>query len=132
MTAPATGARWAVGTPRSITWNHTLGAGQLFDILLSTDGGTTFPTTIASSVAGESTSGSYTWVVPGPVTTTARVRVVWAARPATRGTTGNFRMEAPAVTVTSPNTNVAWGVGSTRNLTFSHNLGVGQGREHRA
>ena len=126
VTAPTTGARWAIGTPRSITWNHTLGAGQLFDILLSTDGGTTFPTTIASSVAGGSTSGSHTWVVPGPVTTTARVRVTWAARAATRGTTGNFRMENPVVTVTAPNTNVAWGVGSTRNLTFSHNLGVGQ------
>jgi hypothetical protein len=126
MTAPTSGVRWAIGTPRTITWNHTLGAGQVFDILLSTDGGTTFPTTIASGVPGGATSGAYAWTVPGPVTTTARVRVQWVARPATRATSANFRMEDPTVTVTSPNTNVAWGIGSTRSLNFSHNLGVGQ------
>ena len=126
VTSPTSGVRWGIGTPRSLTWTHTLGAGQLFNILLSTDGGTTFPTTVAAAVPGGSSSGSYDWVVSGPASTTARIRVVWAASAAVRGTTGNFTMQAAAITVTSPNTAVTWGIGSSRNLTFSHNLGTGQ------
>ena len=38
----------------------------------------------------------------------------------------NFTVANPFVTVTSPNTNVAWTIGSSHNLTFSHNLGAGQ------
>ena len=43
------------------------------DILLSTDGGATFPTEI---VAGTADDGGYTWTVPDIYTTQARVRVV--------------------------------------------------------
>lgn len=43
------------------------------DLLLSTDGGATFPTVIASGTADD---GSYTWNVPDVFTTQARVRVV--------------------------------------------------------
>ncbi len=59
------------GHARTVIWNHTLGAGQSFDILLSTDGGVTYPTTIASRVGAGATSGSYPWVVWGPTSATA-------------------------------------------------------------
>ena len=126
VTSPTSGVRWGLGSRRTITWNHTLGAGQTFDILLSTDGGTTFPTTLASGVAGGATSGSWDWVVAGATSTTARVRVAWTANTAVRGTTSNFRIEAAAVTVTAPNTNVNWAIGTTRSITWSHNLGTSE------
>ena len=43
------------------------------DLLLSTDGGVTFPTSIAGGLAA---NGSYDWMVPAISTTEARVRVV--------------------------------------------------------
>lgn len=43
------------------------------DLLLSTDGGATFPTVIASQTADD---GSFTWTVPDVFTTQARIRVV--------------------------------------------------------
>src|SRR5262249_20599414 len=86
-TAPTASASWGIGSSRIVSWNHTLGAGQFFNILLSTDGGTTFPTTVASNVSAGSTSGSYTWAVSGPASTTARLRVVWAASSTVAGTT---------------------------------------------
>lgn len=43
------------------------------DILLSTDGGATFPTVIASQTADD---GAFTWTVPDLYTTQARIRIV--------------------------------------------------------
>jgi hypothetical protein len=122
ITSPT--GNWGLGSRRTITWNHTLGAGQTFNILRSTDGGTTYPTTLAAGVAGGATSGSHDWVVAGATSTRARVRVVWAANTAIRGTTGNFTIAAATVTVTAPNTNVDWAIGTTRTITWSHNLGT--------
>jgi hypothetical protein len=124
VTSPASGVRWGLGSHRTIAWNHTLGAGQAFNVLLSTNGGSTFPTTLASGVAGGATSGSYDWVVSGATTTQARIRVVWTANTAVLGTTSNFRIEAAVVTVTAPNTAVSWAVGTARSITWSHNLGT--------
>ena len=124
VTSPTSGVAWGLGSRRTITWNHTLGAGQTFNILLSTNGGSTFPTTLASGVAGGATSGSYDWVVSGATSTQARVRVVWAANTAVQGTTSNFTIQAASVTVTAPNTAVNWAIGTTRSVTWNHNLGT--------
>ena len=43
------------------------------DILLSTDGGATWPTTIASAT---SDTGSFSWTVPNITTSRAKIRVV--------------------------------------------------------
>jgi len=43
------------------------------DILLSTDGGASYPTTIAAATAPD---GTHTWIVPSVITQQARVRVV--------------------------------------------------------
>jgi hypothetical protein len=124
VTSPATGAQWGLATHRTITWDHTLGAGRTFNILLSTDGGSSFPTTIASGVPAGATTGSYDWVVAGATTTTARVRVVSTANAAIQGTTGNFRIRTASVTVTAPNTAVSWAIGTTRSITWTQYLGT--------
>ncbi|NOT48604.1 MAG: carboxypeptidase regulatory-like domain-containing protein, partial [Acidobacteria bacterium] len=62
-----------IGTTRTITWVNNGGFNRNVRIELSTDGGTTFPTVIASSVAN---TGSYSgWTVPNSPTSTARIRV---------------------------------------------------------
>jgi hypothetical protein len=123
-TAPTGAASWGIGSQRTITWNHNLGAGQSFNITLSTNGGTSFPTTIATGVSAGATSGSYAWVVSGPPSTTARIRVAWASSSAVAGTTGSFTMAAPAITLTAPTTAVNWAIGTTRAITWTHNLGT--------
>jgi hypothetical protein len=124
LTAPTGSASWGIGSARTVTWNHTLGAGQTFDIDLSTDDGATFPIPVARAVAAGPTSGAFDWTVPGPVSTTARLRVTWTGSAAVSRTSGAFTMVAPAITLTAPNTSVNWAIGTTRTITWSQNLGT--------
>ncbi|MBL0926045.1 MAG: hypothetical protein IBJ11_00120 [Phycisphaerales bacterium] len=77
VTAPNGGESLTSGQPFTVTWNvaNTTAAPvstSQVNIRLSTDGGNTFPTLLASGVPN---SGSASVVIPGPATTTARVRV---------------------------------------------------------
>ena len=66
---------WAVDQPATVTWSSNLGAAEQVRIDLSTDGGGTFPITIAASTPSD---GSETVMVPpGWETETARVRIRW-------------------------------------------------------
>jgi hypothetical protein len=78
VTSPnVTGIIWQAGGVETVTWD---GGGSdiapvstpLVNILLSTDGGQTFPTVLASQVPN---NGSYSVNVPATLTTTARVMV---------------------------------------------------------
>jgi hypothetical protein len=44
---------------------------------LSRDGGATWSVVVASRVNSANASGTYSWTVTGPATTTGRVRVSW-------------------------------------------------------
>ncbi len=59
-------------TNRTITWTNVGGFNKNVSIELSTDGGVTYPTTIASNIPN---TGSFVWSVPNTPTTTARIRV---------------------------------------------------------
>jgi hypothetical protein len=67
-----TGTTLAPGAATTISWTNNGGFSRNVTIELSTDGGATFPTVIASNVAN---SGSRAWTVPNTPTTQARVRV---------------------------------------------------------
>jgi len=79
VTAPTnTGVIWLEGESKTITWDvaGTTGNGincANVDILLSTDGGLTYPTTLAANVTN---NGSASIIVPSGTTTTARVKVM--------------------------------------------------------
>src|SRR5207253_657537 len=80
VTAPNTAVAWNAGTTRNITFAHNIGTGQSVNIDVSRDGGSTWgPVTVFTTTAA--TTGSYSWVVSGPVTTQARIRVTWASSP---------------------------------------------------
>ncbi len=61
-----------IGAVRNITWTNTSGFTRNVTIELSTNGGTTYPTVIASNIAN---TGTFAWTVPNTPTTQARVRV---------------------------------------------------------
>lgn len=61
-----------IGNNVNITWANTGGFSRNVTIELSTNGGTTFPTTVAANVAN---TGSFSWTVPALPTTQARIRV---------------------------------------------------------
>jgi hypothetical protein len=127
VTAPNTAVNWAIGTTHSITWTHYLGTQETVNIDESLDGGTTWTSITTNVPHTADTTGSYNWVVTGPASTTARIRVTWTANTAVTDLSNqNFTVASPFVRVTSPDTNVAWRIGSSHNLTFSHNLGTGQ------
>ncbi|MBX3387960.1 MAG: hypothetical protein KF691_00750 [Phycisphaeraceae bacterium] len=77
VTSPNTAVSWAGGSTQSVTWNVAnttaapVGAANV-DILLSTDGGNTYPHTLASAVPN---NGSADVVLPNIATTTARMKV---------------------------------------------------------
>ncbi len=77
VTAPNTAISWAGGSSQTITWNvaNTTNApvsAANVRILLSTDGGQTFPTVISTSTLND---GTQTITVPNVNTTTARIKV---------------------------------------------------------
>ncbi|HEY7162293.1 MAG TPA: zinc-dependent metalloprotease family protein, partial [Acidobacteriota bacterium] len=77
VTQPNTAVTWNTGTQQQVTWDvaGTSGApvnSANVDILLSTDGGNTFPTVLASNTPND---GTEMITVPSTPTTTARVKV---------------------------------------------------------
>ena len=77
VNAPNGGEIWDVSTTETVTWDVAgTDAGNVncanVDILLSTDGGNTYPITLAAGVPND---GSHPITVPNNLTTTARVMV---------------------------------------------------------
>ncbi|PNQ74722.1 hypothetical protein C1T31_00850 [Hanstruepera neustonica] len=77
VTAPNTNVAWDAGTTQTVTWNvaGTTGNGinaANVDIFLSTDGGDTYPITLATGVAND---GSHDIVVPNNPGTQNRIMV---------------------------------------------------------
>lgn len=78
LVTPSGGERFGSGERAEIRWDATAGDGVApasFRILLSTDGGATFPTVIADALAAD--ARSYVWQIPETLATSAaRIRVV--------------------------------------------------------
>ena len=93
---------------------------------VSRDGGSTW-SPIGTTTTGAASAGTYLWVTSGPPTTHARVRVSWAINPTASDMSDvDFGLAGPILTVTSPNGAGKVTAGAARQITFTHNLGVGQ------
>jgi hypothetical protein len=119
---------WAVGSTQAITFDHNLGTGATVLIDLSRDGGATWSGLSSGFVTTSATTGSFGWLVSGPATTAARVRVTWAGNPAVTSASGvSFTIAdttAPTVAVTAPAAGATVSGTVTVSATASDNVGV--------
>jgi len=99
VTNPNTNVTWMVGENQNVTWdvantNQAPVSCSNVDILLSLDGGNTYPITLATSVPN---TGSFSVSVPNNTTTTARVKVICSDNIFYDISNQNFVIEEPAV-----------------------------------
>jgi N-acetylneuraminic acid mutarotase len=74
LTSPNGGEVWVAGSQHNITWSATDNvAVTSIDIYYSTDGGSTYPYTIAT---GEANDGTYLWTIPNTQSETCKVKVI--------------------------------------------------------
>ena len=128
MTAPITNSSWGFATKRKQTWTTNLGALDLVNVQLSTSGIAGPYATLAGGGNVGAKKQTATVTVPNSPTVSARTKVVWANPPA--GVTlagvnpGNFKLEAPFVTVTAPAPGQIWKIGSLATVSWTSNLGT--------
>jgi hypothetical protein len=116
LTSPNGGENWVIGSTQSMTWTSANLTGNV-KLELSTDGGATYPTVIASSTAND---GIESWVVSGQAGSTARTRVTSVSLPSVQDASdANFTLLQPTVTVTSPNGGESWIAGSAQTVQWS-------------
>jgi subtilisin family serine protease len=128
LVAPNTSVKVFTATPYTIEWtaDDADGFGS-FDVLFSTDGGTSYAPLPGCSGLAEN-ERSCVWAMPGPVTNKGRIKVIGYDALGTPGqdvSDVNFSIVAGAATVTvsSPNTAVKWARGSRHEIKWSHNVG---------
>ncbi len=102
VTQPNTNVSWAGSTSQNVLWNiaGTTAAPiscQSVNILLSTDGGITFPTTLAAATIND---GGEAVLIPNTPSTTARIKVVCATNIFFDISNTNFSI-TPAATATA-------------------------------
>jgi hypothetical protein len=74
VTSPNGGEVWNVGSSHAVTWTALDNVGVTsVSIVLSLDGGLTYPDTLAT---GEANDGSYAWAVDADTASAARIKVI--------------------------------------------------------
>jgi uncharacterized repeat protein (TIGR01451 family) len=127
VTRPNTALTWRVGTTEQIRWSHNLGLASSVSLEVSRNSGTSWSFIATSVPNATATTGAYDWVVIGPDTTTALIRVSWTSNNAVNDVSNTtFTVADPFIAVTAPNTAVGWKVGQTRQIKWSHNLGTAE------
>ena len=123
---PSTNVDWAAGSTQTINWvvgatNQAPVNSQNMNILLSTDGGISFPITLASGTAND---GTQTIVVPNNITTQARILVEAADNIFYNVNVTNFTISASDPTFIVTNTTGAVDLCSNITTSASYNISV--------
>jgi len=121
----ATGIVWAGATTETVTWdvantNNAPVSCTSVDILLSTDGGATYPTVLASGVPND---GSQAITVPNTATTTARVMVISSTGTFFDISNNNFTITAASFDYTLTATNATVDICQPSDATFDLEIG---------
>ncbi len=114
VTSPNGAESWNAGTTQAITWTSVGVTGNV-KIEISRDGGTTW----ASAIASTPNDGTQNWIVTGPGTTTARIRVSSVTTPGTNDISDDDFTIIQSITVTSPNGAESWNAGTTQAITWT-------------
>jgi hypothetical protein len=123
VSRPNTALTWAIGTIQQLKWTHNLGTNTSVNIEVSRDNGATWALVAASVASSTGSSGLLPWHVTGPATTQGRIRVSALNSPVSDISNVPFTIAAPLITVTQPNGNVLWTMGSSQTIRWTHNIG---------
>jgi hypothetical protein len=114
LMSPNGGERWVVGSTQTITWSSEGVAGQV-NIFISRNGGSTW----TSLMTNRTNNGSKSWVVTGPATAQARIKVVSVSNRGVYGfSEANFSI-VQSITVNTPNGGENWAVGSSKMIAWA-------------
>ena len=120
--APNGGERWVINTTRQIQWTSAGPVGSNVRIELSRDAGATWTPLFAST--GD--DGAHNWLVTGPATASARIRVCSLAVPSACDTSNaSFSIVVGTLTVVTPDGGESWDIGSTRRVEWTSSGAVG-------
>lgn len=127
VTTPAASGSWALDSTQLVKWTTNLGALDRVNVQLSVAGldGPFATMTGGGNILAIKNKAQV--LVPQSATTSARVRVIWANPPAGFAASGhnpgNFRVEAPFITISAPTTSHVWPIGTSRTIQWTSNLG---------
>lgn len=121
VTAPVAAATLVSGSPAAITWSSNLSAAETMTIALSLDGGASFAT-LASAAPN---TGTFAWIVTGPSSDAALVRVTWNGGTAA-GLSGLFAITVPTISVTAPELGESWTIGTVRSITWTSDISAAE------
>ncbi len=122
--SPAAGQSVLGGGQVNVLWDTKgVDVSKTVAILLSRDGGASFPTTLASNSPND---GNEVVTVPGPPAPNAVIRVLKEPNPAIRGDSGVFRIANPDIQLTAPNGGETLEIGSQFTITWAGSV-VGNG-----
>jgi hypothetical protein len=111
---PNGGEAWTIGSIRRMEWQSTLAGNVRVDV--SRDDGVTW-TTIFSSLVDD---GAHKWMVTGPATNRARLRVCSVAAPSIcDASDAAFVINRGTVTLQVPNGGETWPIGSIRRVEWT-------------
>jgi Subtilase family/Peptidase inhibitor I9 len=123
VTYPNRHVNWGTGSRQPITWTHELPVNSSVRVLLSRDDGRTFVPIAERVLVSSPAAGGITWLVTGPNTTAARIRVEAADGSASDESDAAFVIGDPFIRLMSPNGGDLW-LGNTRAaVRWRHNLG---------
>jgi hypothetical protein len=110
------GEVWFRNSPELLEWS-TIDVSGTLTATLSRNGGATFPETLFTALAND---GSEAWVVTGPGTAAARVRIASDTFPAAADTSNAvFTIAVPALTLLTPNGGDTLLIDSTTTVQWS-------------
>jgi 5-hydroxyisourate hydrolase-like protein (transthyretin family) len=126
VTGPPSAANWGYGTTQLVTWSTNLPGSETVDVLLSVDGGASFPIVVASSIPAAAGAAGVTVPALAAATTQARLRVVWSPDRTVGATSpSNFQVSPPFITLLYPTVSGhTWTVGTVTGVLWNNNLGL--------
>lgn len=113
---PNGGQEWPIGNQQTIQWGSQHVTGNV-SVHLSRDGGATFSEVLFSNTAND---GTENWVVTGPATSQALVRITSLSISGVADTSDSvFAIVQPTVSVLSPSGSETWYVGSSQEVSWT-------------
>jgi hypothetical protein len=117
VTSPNGGEIWDIGSSNNITWNDNIAENVKIELF---KGGIFHSTIVASTVS----DGTYNWTVPVVTQASDYTVVITSVNNSsfTDVSDANFTIQISGITVSSPNGNEVWEIGSSYDITWTDNI----------